>query len=259
LVAHLLAGSRRRPRSYEESTAVPEVRIIAEPRTEFGKGGARRTRRAGKVPAVVYGHGRKPVHISLPGHDLMLALKTPNVLLSVELDGADELVLPKAVQRDPIKGFLEHVDLVLVRRGEKVVVEVPLRFVGDAAPDALVDHQLTTLTVEAEATHIPTEFEVSIEGLEVGQHISAADVRLPEGTTLVIDPDYVVVQGLAAPTAEEVDAELAEAEAEVGIEHEPSEAEVAEAAAAVAAAGEGEGAEGAAGAEGRPAEEPAQS
>ncbi|MEP6695500.1 MAG: 50S ribosomal protein L25/general stress protein Ctc [Pseudonocardiales bacterium] len=216
-----------------------EVRISSEPRTEFGKGGARRTRRAGKVPAVVYGHGRNPVHISLPGHDLMRALKTPNVLLSLDLEGRSELVLPKAVQRDPIKGFLEHVDLVLVRRGEKVTVEIPVTLSGAAAPDTLVDHQLVTLAVEAEATHIPGGVEISIEGLVVGQHITAADVTLPPGTTLVSDGAHIVVQGLAAPTAEQLDAELAEAEAEVGIEREPTDEEEATAAASEAEAAGG--------------------
>ncbi len=213
---------------------MPQVSIVAEPRTEFGKGGARRTRRAGKVPAVVYGHGRNPVHISLPGHDLMLALKTPNVLLSLDLEGKSELVLPKAVQRDPIKGILEHVDLVLVRLGEKVTVEVPIALTGDATPDTLVDQQMMTLSVEAEATHIPGGLTVSIAGLAVGQHVTAGDVTLPEGTTLVTDSAYVVVQGLAAPTAEQLDAELAEAEAEVGIEREATDEEQAAVAAAEA-------------------------
>lgn len=207
-----------------------EVHIAAEPRTEFGKGGARRTRRAGKVPAVVYGHGRDPVHISLPSHELMRALKTANVLLSLDVDGRSELVLPKAVQRDPIKGLLEHVDLVLVRRGEKVTVEVPVTLTGDAAPDTLVDQQLVTVSVEAEATHIPAGVEVSIEGLAVGAHITAGDIALPTGTTLVTESEHVVVQGLAAPTAEQLDAELAEAEAEVGIEREPTDEEQAAAA-----------------------------
>jgi large subunit ribosomal protein L25 len=210
---------------------VAEVRIVAEPRTEFGKGPARRTRRAGKVPAVVYGHGRNPVHISLPGHDLMRALKTPNVLLSLDLEGSSELVLPKAVQRDPIKGFLEHVDLVLVRLGEKVTVEIPVTLSGAPAPDTLVDQQLVTLSIEAEATHIPGGVEVSIEGLVVGQHVTAADVSLPAGATLVTEGDHIVVQGLAAPTAEQLESELAEAEAEVGIEREATGDELAAAAA----------------------------
>jgi large subunit ribosomal protein L25 len=160
----------------------------------------------------------------------MLALKTPNVLLSIDLDGQSELVLPKAVQRDPIKGFLEHVDLVLVRRGEKVTVEVPVVLTGEAAADTLVDQQLVTLPVHAEATHIPSTIEVSIEGLSVGQHVSAGDIPLPAGTTLAIDRDHILVQALAAPTAEEFAAELAGAEADVGIEREPSAAEQAAAA-----------------------------
>ena len=219
-----------------------EVRIEAEPRTEFGKGAARRIRRAGKVPAVVYGHGRNPVHISLPARELMRALKTSNVLLSLDVEDASELVLPKAIQRDPIKGFLEHVDLVLVRLGEKVTVEVPVALTGAAAPEVLVDHQMVTLSVQAEATHIPTGFEVSIEGLSVGQHINAGDVPLPEGTTLVTEVDHIIVQGLAAPTAEDLEAELVEAEAEAGIEREPTDEE--QAVAASAAAEPAEGAEG---------------
>jgi large subunit ribosomal protein L25 len=234
--------SSRRTHRIEESSIVAEVRIAAEPRTEFGKGAARRVRRANKVPAVLYGHGAEVRHISLPGHELMLALKTQNALLTIELDGASELALPKAVQRDPIKGFLEHVDLVVVRRGEKVTVEVAVHVVGQAAPDTLIslDHQ--TLSVEAEATNIPTGFEVSVDGLRAGSQIHASDVQLPDGATLVTDPDALVVNVTAAPTAEQLEAELAEAEAEVGIVHEPTEEEqAAEAAAAEAAAGEGDG------------------
>jgi large subunit ribosomal protein L25 len=233
---------------------VSEVRIAAEPRTEFGKGAARRIRRDNKVPAVLYGHGTDPRHISLPGHDLMLALKTPNVLLTLDLDGTDELALPKDVQRDPIKGFLEHVDLVVVKRGEKVTVEIPLHVVGDAAPETLVNLDITALSVEAEATHIPTGVDVSVEGLGVGDQIHAKDLPLPSGTTLVTDPDALVVAVTAAPTAEQLEAELAEAEAEVGIVHEAAEEE--QAAEAEAASGEGaaESAETAGEAEGEKAE-----
>jgi len=197
---------------------VSEVRIAAEPRTEFGKGGARRTRRAGKVPAVLYGHGTDPRHISLPGHDLMLALKGgANTLLRLDLaGGASELALPKSVQRDPVKGFLEHVDLVLVRRGEKVTVDVGVHLVGEAARDTIVDQQHTTVSVEAEATHIPAGFEASIDGLDVGGHVTAGQLNLPEGVTLVTDPEQVVVTILGAPSAEQLDAELAEAEADLG-------------------------------------------
>jgi large subunit ribosomal protein L25 len=222
---------------------VPEVRIAAEPRSEFGKGAARRIRRAAKVPAVLYGHGAAPRHISLPGHDLMLALKTQNVLLTLEIDGKDELALPKDVQRDPIKGFLEHVDLVVVRRGEKVTVEVAVHVEGDAAPETLVNLDHATLQVEAEATNIPTGFTVSVEGLTVGSQIHAKDVSLPEGTTLVTDPEALVINITAAPTAEQLESELAEAEAEAGIVHEPTDEEqAAETAQAEGEAPEGEAA-----------------
>ncbi|HEU4913647.1 MAG TPA: 50S ribosomal protein L25/general stress protein Ctc [Actinomycetes bacterium] len=215
-----------------------EVRIAAEPRTEFGKGAARRIRRDNKVPAVLYGHGTDPRHISLPGHELMLALKTPNVLLTLDLDSGDELALPRDVQRDPIKGFLEHVDLVVVKRGEKVVVEIPVHLVGEAAPETLVNLDLNTLSIEAEATHIPTGVDVSIDGMGVGDQVHASDVKLPEGASLATDPEALVVNITAAPTAEQLEAELAEAEAEVGIVQEPSGEEQAEAAAGEAGEGE---------------------
>ncbi|BAC71275.1 50S ribosomal protein L25 [Streptomyces avermitilis] len=194
-----------------------EVKLAAEPRTEFGKGAARRIRRESKVPAVVYGHGAEPVHITLPGHELLLALRTPNVLLSLDIEGKAQLAIPKAVQRDAIKGFLEHVDLLLVRSGEKVNVEVYVHTEGDLAPGAyLLEHVLSTLTVEAEATHIPESVTVSIEGLEAGASILAKDIPLPSGTTLAIDEDAVVLQVLAAQ-AEEA-AEEAAGTAEVGSE-----------------------------------------
>jgi len=219
---------------------VPEVRIATESRTEFGKGAARRIRRDNKVPAVLYGHGAEPRHISLPGHELMLALKTANVLLTLDINGSDELALPKDVQRDPIRGHLEHVDLVVVRRGEKVTVEIPVHVVGDAVPDTLVNLEQTTLAVETEATHIPSGVEVSVEGLKVGDQIHARDVTLPSGTTLVTDPENLIVNVVAATTAEELDAELAEAEAELGIVHEPTDVEQAEAEAEATAEGDGE-------------------
>jgi large subunit ribosomal protein L25 len=186
---------------------VSEVRIAAEPRTEFGKGGARRTRRAGKIPAVLYGHGQPPRHLALPAREFAHAIKGggANTLLTLEMDGASELALPKAIQRHPIRGDFEHVDLLLVRRGERVTVDVPVVLTGEAVRDGLVDQQLTTVTVQAEATHIPERFELSIEGLQVGDHRSAGDIALPSGV---------------APTAEQVEAELAGAEAEAGIERE---------------------------------------
>ncbi|MET9932370.1 50S ribosomal protein L25/general stress protein Ctc, partial [Streptomyces sp. NPDC006324] len=189
-----------------------EVKIAASVRSEFGKGAARKIRRDNKVPVVLYGHGTDPVHLTLPGHELLLALRTPNVLLALDIDGkGQELAIPKAVQRDPLKGFLEHVDLILVKRGEKVTVEVPVQAEGElAAGGNLLEHVLNTLSVEAEATHLPESFSVSVEGLEAGASVLAKDVELPKGTTLVTDADAVVLQVLAAQ-AEEPAAEGTEA------------------------------------------------
>ena len=198
-----------------------EVRIHAEPRTEFGKGGARRTRRAGLIPAVLYGHGTEPRHLALPAREFGNAIKGgANTLLTLAFEAGSELALPKAIQRDPIRGHYEHVDLLLVRRGEKVTIEVPVILTGEADRDGLVDQQLMTLTVEAEATNIPDHFDVSIEGLTVGSNVTAGAVELPSGTTLIGEADQVVVAVLAAPTAAQVDAEMAGAEAEAGIERD---------------------------------------
>jgi large subunit ribosomal protein L25 len=207
---------------------VSEVRIAAEPRTEFGKGAARRTRRAGKVPAVLYGHGTDPRHISLPGHDLMLALKTPNVLLRVEgLEGGSALALPRDVQRDPLKGFLEHVDLLLVRRGEKVTVEIPIQLNGAIAPGSMLDQQLVQIALEAEATQLPSAVEIDIEGMEIGTSVHARDLKLPAGTTLVADEEALVLQVVAPTTAEELEGAPAEAaeEEEAAEEGEAAEGE----------------------------------
>ncbi|MCG7209932.1 MULTISPECIES: 50S ribosomal protein L25/general stress protein Ctc [Streptomyces] len=195
-----------------------EVKISAESRTEFGKGAARRIRRDSKVPGVLYGHGSDPLHLTLPGHDLLLALRTPNVLISLDIDGkTNELAIPKSVQRDPIKGFLEHVDLLLVKRGEKVTVEIPVHTEGElAAGGNLLEHVLNALPVEAEATHIPEAVTVSVEGLEAGASVLAKDITLPSGVTLAVEEDAVVLQVLAAQ-AEEA-AEGAEGEAEEAAE-----------------------------------------
>ncbi|GAB3665453.1 50S ribosomal protein L25/general stress protein Ctc [Actinocorallia lasiicapitis] len=171
-----------------------EVRIAAEPRSEFGKGAARRTRRAGKVPGVLYGHGIDPQHISLPGHELMLALKTPNVLLRVTgLSGGEELALPKDVQRDPLKGFLEHVDLLLVKSGETVTVDVAVVVIGEVKGGQLA-HELTTVSVEAEATHIPTEIVVDIAAMSEGDVLHARDLLFPRGVKLAGSEDALVLQ-----------------------------------------------------------------
>ncbi|MGW2031266.1 MULTISPECIES: 50S ribosomal protein L25/general stress protein Ctc [Streptomyces] len=190
-----------------------EVKLSAETRTEFGKGAARRIRRDNKVPVVLYGHGSEPLHLTLPGHDLLLALRTPNVLISLDIDGkANELAIPKAVQRDPLKGFLEHVDLLLVKRGEKVTVEIPVHVEGELAPGGnLLEHVLDALPVEAEATHIPEQVTVSVEGLAAGASIHAKDIALPNGVSLSVDEDAVVIQVLQAQ-AEETEGEGAEGE-----------------------------------------------
>ncbi|WBQ06799.1 50S ribosomal protein L25/general stress protein Ctc [Kribbella sp. CA-293567] len=204
-----------------------EVKIQAESRTEFGKGAARRIRRDHKVPAVLYGHGTDPVHITLPGHDTMLALKTANALLLIEVEGSESLLaLPKQVQRDPIRNTIEHVDLVIVKRGEKVQVEIQIHVEGDAVSETLVVVENQTILVEAEATHIPDGVVVSVEGLEAGAQIHASDLKLPAGTTLAVEPDTLIVNVTAAQTAAQADAEMAEAEAEAGIERdEPTAAE----------------------------------
>lgn len=191
-----------------------EVRIAAEPRTEFGKGAARRTRRAGKVPAVLYGHGTEPRHISLPGHDLMMAMKTPNVLLRVEGVDKDNLVLPKEVQRDEIKGFLTHVDLIVVKKGERVNVEIPVTLTGEVPTGGVLNQELVQVEVETEATHIPEGVSYDISKVSLGTHVTAGDLNLPAGTTLAGDPESIVLTLSGSPDAPAPEAEAEEAEAE---------------------------------------------
>ena len=201
---------------------MPEVRIAAEPRTEFGKGAARRTRRGGRVPAIIYGHGTDTRHVTLPGHDLMMALKTSNVLIRIDgLPGGNQLVLPKAVQRNPIRGSVEHVDLIMVRRGEKVTVDVPVRVTGEVFSGGLLDQQIIQVPVEAEATNIPQGIEIDVEGMEIGAAVHAGDLTLPTGATLAVDPATLVLHVLAAPTAEQLEAELGEVPAAEAAEEVP--------------------------------------
>jgi large subunit ribosomal protein L25 len=205
---------------------VADFRLEAETRTEFGKGSARRTRRAGRIPAVLYGHGQDVVHLSLPAREFAAALRNggANALLTIALDGKDQLALTKAVQRDPLKRTHEHVDLLLVRRGEKTTVEVPIVLVGEVAPDTIPNQQLSTVSIEADATKLPDNIEVDITGRSAGQNITASDLVLPKGSTLVTEPDALVIGFLGAPTAEALEAELAELESEAGIEREESDA-----------------------------------
>jgi large subunit ribosomal protein L25 len=197
---------------------VAEIRLSAELRDKFGKGAARQLRRSGKIPAVLYGHKQESVHLALPEHDLFMALKTPNVLLNLDIAGKSQLALPKAVQKDPVRRTIEHVDLLLVKRGEKVTVEIPIATEGELAPGGnLLEHILNTLPLEAEATHLPEGVTISIEGLEAGHSILAKDITLPKGATLAIDEDAVVLQVVAAQVeapAEEETEEGAEAPAE---------------------------------------------
>lgn len=214
------------------------IRLEVERRTQFGKGAARKIRRDNKIPAVMYGHGTDPVHITLPGHEAMLALKVANAVLTLVIDGEEQLALAKDVQRDPIKPVIEHVDLVVVRKGEKVVVDVPVHLEGEAGPETVVTVDNATLQVEAEATHIPESIVVSVEGLEAGTQILAGAVELPSGATLVTDPEALVVNVTQQVSQEALDAELAEAEAEAGIEHDEPEAAEGEEQAEASAEGE---------------------
>lgn len=199
-----------------------EVKINAEPRTEFGKGGARRTRRAGKVPAVLYGHGEKPRHIALPARELAAALRhggmTQVFVINIE-GGGEALALPKAIQKDPIRDTYEHVDMLIVRRGEMVTVDVPIHLIGAAARDTLVTSDNDRLSIIADATKLPSFLEVSIEGLEAGSHVTAADVKLPAGVELAADPELILALVSAAQESQlEEPTEAAEGEAAEGAE-----------------------------------------
>jgi large subunit ribosomal protein L25 len=207
---------------------VSEVKISAEPRTEFGKGGARRTRRAGKVPAVLYGHGEKPQHIALPAREFAAAIRHGglNQVFTIDIVGGSgtTLALPKAIQRDPIKDTYEHVDLIIVRLGEKVTVDVPITLVGEAARNTLIVSESTTLSIIADAMHLPSGFELSIEGLEAGAQLTAGDVTLPEGSELAVDPQTVLAIVTAAQTAEQLEGDSADAaEAAEVVESAPAE------------------------------------
>jgi large subunit ribosomal protein L25 len=207
---------------------VAEVRLIAETRTEFGKGFARRTRRAGKIPAVLYGHGSDPRHLSLPAREFAHALKGgANTVLTLQLADGEALALPKSVVRHPLRDYVEHVDLLLIRRGEKVTVDIQIVVSGEAAPGTLVLTEANSLSIEVEAMSIPDSLTVDVEGIEAGTMIFAREVELPAGATLVTDPEALVVAVQQAPSAEQVEAETEQAEADAGIERDqPETAEV---------------------------------
>ncbi len=204
-----------------------EIKLAAEARTEFGKGAARRIRRENKIPAVLYGHGTDPVHITLPGHATMLAMRQANALFSIELDGKSQLAVAKDVQRTPVNSIIEHVDLLLVRRGEKIVVDINVNVVGESAPGTIHFVEAQTLSVEAEATHLPESVDVSIEGLEAGSHVPAGEVELPKGVTLLTDPEAAVV-AVSEPRAEAAAEDEEAAEGEEAAEETAESAEAAE-------------------------------
>jgi large subunit ribosomal protein L25 len=201
---------------------VSEVKISAELRTEFGKGGARRTRRAGKVPAVLYGHGEAPKHIALPDREFAAAIRHGgiNQIFNISLgDGTETLALPKAIQRDPIKDTFEHVDLLIVKRGERITVDVPVHLVGEAARGTLVGREHDRISITADALHLPDHLEASIEGLEGGSHVTAGEIKLPTGVELAAEADLILAVISVAPTAEELEGEAAgEVPAEAGAE-----------------------------------------
>ncbi len=199
-----------------------DTKVTAEVRTSFGKGFARRLRAAGKIPAVVYGHGTDPVHIALPGHQTALIIRRANALLELDIDGAEQLALVKDVQKDPVHQVIEHIDLLVVKKGEKVQVEVPVTVVGEPFAGTIVNLDATTVSLEVEATHIPEHVEVDVEGLEEGAHITAADLTLPKGAALLTEPETLVIAiSVPAAAAAEEEAEVEEEAAEEA----PAEAE----------------------------------
>jgi large subunit ribosomal protein L25 len=222
----------RAKRFESRSTSVSEVKISAELRTEFGKGGARRTRRAGKVPAVLYGHGEAPKHIALPSREFAAAIRHGgiNQIFNISLgDGTETLALPKAIQRDPLKDTFEHVDLIIVRRGEKVTVDVPVVLIGEAARGTLVINEHDRIAIHADAMQLPEHLEASIDGLEAGSQVTAGEVTLPAGVELAADPHLVLAVVSVAPTAEQLEGEVAEAAVEEPAEGEAPAEESAEA------------------------------
>ena len=197
-----------------------EANIVAETRTEFGKGAARRTRRAGKIPAVLYGHGTDPQHLALPELEFKRIVREQgrNAVITIDIAGRPQLALTKTVVAHPIRPYIEHVDLLVIRRGEKVVVEVQLVITGDAAPGSLVTQELNALEVECDVSSIPEQIEVSVEGVRIGTQIHASDLTLPANTELRGDPELLVANVVAAteadageePEAAETDGEAAD-------------------------------------------------
>lgn len=217
--------ARPRPARLKENNMSDENKVVAETRTNFGKGFARRLRAAGKIPAVIYGHGTDPVHVALPGHQVSLIIRRANALLDLDIDGTSQLALVKDVQKDPVHQIIEHIDLLVVKKGEKVAIDLPVVVTGESFAGTIAALDAATLAVEAEATHIPENVEVSVEGLEEGAHITAADVKLPNGVTLVADPETLVVAISVPPAPVEDEASEAPAEGDAEAPAEEAAAE----------------------------------
>jgi large subunit ribosomal protein L25 len=191
--------------------AAGDNKLTVEVRTEFGKGYARRLRAAGKIPAVIYGHGAEPQHVALPGHETALIIRKSNQVLDLQIEGKSQLALVKDVQKDPVHQIIEHLDLIVVRVGEKVTVDVPVHLEGESAPETSVNQDATTISLEVEATHIPESVTVSIEGLREGAQILAKDVKLPTGATLITDPEVLIV-GITGETQADLGEDETDAE-----------------------------------------------
>ncbi|WP_433718415.1 50S ribosomal protein L25/general stress protein Ctc [Microbacterium laevaniformans] len=200
-----------------------DTKVIAEVRENFGKGFARRLRAAGKIPAVIYGHGTDPVHVALPGHQVALLVRRANAVLELEISGAQQLTLVKDVQKDPVRQIIEHIDLLVVKKGEKVQVDVPVVVVGEPFAGTIANLDNATVSLEVEATNIPENVEVDVEGLEDGTHITAADLKLPRGAALVTDAETLIV-AISVPAATIAEVDEIEAADEAVAEEQSEEA-----------------------------------
>jgi large subunit ribosomal protein L25 len=203
----------------------PDTKVQAELRENFGKGFARRLRAAGKIPAVIYGHGADPVHVALPGHQTALLIRRANVVLELDVAGAQHLVLVKDVQKDPVHQIIEHIDLLVVRKGEKVQVDVPISVQGEPFAGTITNLEASTVLLEVEATNIQQNVEVDVEGLEDGTHITAADLKLPAGAALAVDPETLVIAISVPASTLAAEDEIAAADAEVAAEQSEEAAE----------------------------------
>ena len=204
-----------------KDTMADDNKLVAEARDSFGKGAARKIRAAGKIPAVIYGHGTDPVHVTLPGHQVGLILRKANQVLDLDIAGKSQLALVKDVQKDPVRQIIEHLDLIVVRKGEKVTIDVPVHVEGETISGTTAAQDANTISLEAEATNIPERIVVNVEGLEAGTQILAKDLKLPEGSTLISDPETLVIN-VTADTEQDLGEESTEAAADTAAEGEAS-------------------------------------